>query len=157
MKNIPLVLFSVQVLKPQKKKSLAPLTFDFCLSTPIPVSPIPVFTAITYVVAWPQGDQLLGGGPWHKANLPATQWRMNCSEVQLQPLKSGSSLLRSFRAVAPQRAQNFRNSCLSSYSRLRSCLRSHLRSRLRSRRRTCSRTKGERLCCRSAVPTAQQL
>ena len=39
------------------------------------------------------------------------------------------------------RAQNFRTSCLSSYSRLRSCLRSCLRSRLRSRRRTCGRTK----------------
>ena len=43
--------------------------FDFCLSTSIPV-----LTTSTYVVAWPQGDQLLGGGPWHKANLPATQW-----------------------------------------------------------------------------------
>jgi hypothetical protein len=41
--------------------------FDFCLSTSIPV-----LTTSTYVVAWPQGDQLLGGGPWHKANLPAT-------------------------------------------------------------------------------------
>ena len=45
------------------------LTFDFCLSTLIPV-----LTTSTYVVAWPQGDQLLGGGPWHKANLPATHW-----------------------------------------------------------------------------------
>ena len=43
-------------------------TFDFCLSTSIPV-----LTTSTYVVAWPQGDQLLGGGPWHKANLPTTQ------------------------------------------------------------------------------------
>ena len=43
--------------------------FDFCLSTSIPVS-----TTSTYVVAWPQGDQLLGGGPWHKAYLPATHW-----------------------------------------------------------------------------------
>ena len=33
-------------------------TFDFCLSTSIPV-----LTTSTYVVAWPQGDQLLGGGP----------------------------------------------------------------------------------------------
>ena len=45
------------------------LSFDFCLSTSIPV-----LTTSTYVVAWPQGDQLLGGGPWHKANLPATHW-----------------------------------------------------------------------------------
>ena len=44
-------------------------TFDFCLSTSIPV-----LTTSTCVVAWPQGDQLLGGGPWHKANLPATHW-----------------------------------------------------------------------------------
>ena len=43
--------------------------FDFCLSTSIPV-----LTTSTYVVAWPQGDHLLGGGPWHKANLPATHW-----------------------------------------------------------------------------------
>ena len=33
------------------------LTFDFCLSTSIPV-----LTTSTYVVAWPQGDQILGGG-----------------------------------------------------------------------------------------------
>ena len=32
-------------------------TFDFCLSTSIPV-----LTTSTYVVAWPQGDQFLGGG-----------------------------------------------------------------------------------------------
>ena len=31
-------------------------TFDFCLSTSIPV-----LTTSTYVVAWPQGDQFLGG------------------------------------------------------------------------------------------------
>ena len=31
--------------------------FDFCLSTSIPV-----LTTSTYVVAWPQGDQILGGG-----------------------------------------------------------------------------------------------
>ena len=31
------------------------LTFDFCLSTSIPV-----LTTSTYVVAWPQGDRLLG-------------------------------------------------------------------------------------------------
>ena len=31
--------------------------FDFCLSTSIPV-----LTTSTYVVAWPQGDQFLGGG-----------------------------------------------------------------------------------------------
>ena len=43
--------------------------FDFCLSTSIPV-----LTTSTYVVAWPQGDQLLGGGPWHKANLPTAHW-----------------------------------------------------------------------------------
>ena len=36
--------------------------------------PQPVLTTSTHVVAWPQGDQLLGGGPWHKANLPATHW-----------------------------------------------------------------------------------
>ena len=36
--------------------------------------PQPVLTTSTYVVAWPQGDQFLGGGPWHKANLPATHW-----------------------------------------------------------------------------------
>ena len=34
----------------------APLTFDFCLSTSIPV-----LTTSKYVVAWPQGDQFLGG------------------------------------------------------------------------------------------------
>ena len=45
------------------------LDFYFCLSTSIPV-----LTTSTYVVAWPQGDQLLGGGPWHKANLPAAHW-----------------------------------------------------------------------------------
>ena len=33
------------------------LFFDFCLSTSIPV-----LTTSTYVVAWPQGDQFLGGG-----------------------------------------------------------------------------------------------
>ena len=33
------------------------LDFDFCLSTSIPV-----LTTSTYVVAWPQGDQFLGGG-----------------------------------------------------------------------------------------------
>ena len=32
------------------------LTFDFCLSTSIPV-----LTTSTCVVAWPQGDQFLGG------------------------------------------------------------------------------------------------
>ena len=32
-------------------------TFDFCLSTSIPV-----LTTSTCVVAWPQGDQFLGGG-----------------------------------------------------------------------------------------------
>ena len=31
--------------------------FDFCLSTSIPV-----LTTSTCVVAWPQGDQFLGGG-----------------------------------------------------------------------------------------------
>ena len=34
------------------------IDFDFCLSTSIPV-----LTTSTYVVAWPQGDQFLGGGP----------------------------------------------------------------------------------------------
>ena len=34
----------------------------------------PVLITNTYAVAWPQGDQLLGGGPWHKANLPAAHW-----------------------------------------------------------------------------------
>ena len=33
------------------------LPFDFCLSTSIPV-----LTTSTYVAAWPQGDQLRGGG-----------------------------------------------------------------------------------------------
>ena len=28
-------------------------------------------TTSTHVAAWPQGDQLLGGGAWHKAKLPA--------------------------------------------------------------------------------------
>ena len=37
-------------------KALA-LTFDFCLSTSIPV-----LTTSTHVVAWPQGDHILGGG-----------------------------------------------------------------------------------------------
>ena len=32
------------------------LTFDFCLRTSIPV-----LTTSTYLVAWPQGDQFLGG------------------------------------------------------------------------------------------------
>ena len=41
----------------------------FCLSTSIPV-----LTTSTYAVAWPQGDQLLGGGPWHKEYLPAAHW-----------------------------------------------------------------------------------
>ena len=36
---------------------VALLTFEFCLSTSIPV-----LTTSTYVVAWPQGDQFLGGG-----------------------------------------------------------------------------------------------
>ena len=53
-------------------------TIDFCLSTSIPF-----LTTSTYEVAWPQGDQL-GGGPWHKANLPATQ------EVTLFRTGSGS-------------------------------------------------------------------
>ena len=45
-------------------------SFDFCLGTSIPV-----LTTSTHVAAWPQGDQLLGGGPWHKAMiLPATHW-----------------------------------------------------------------------------------
>ena len=34
--------------------------FDFCLRTSIPV-----LTTSTYVVAWPQGDQFLGGDLWH--------------------------------------------------------------------------------------------
>ena len=33
------------------------MVFDFCFSTSIPV-----LTTSTYVVAWPQGDQILGGG-----------------------------------------------------------------------------------------------
>ena len=46
-----------------RPQDLSPLLFDFCLSTSIPA-----LTTSTYVVAWPQGDQFLGGGPWHKAN-----------------------------------------------------------------------------------------
>ena len=53
-------------LRPQVK--IRARAFDFCLSTSIPV-----LTTSTYVVAWPQGDQLLGGSPWHKAILPTTQ------------------------------------------------------------------------------------
>ena len=66
--------------------------FDFCLSTSIPV-----LTTRTYVVAWPQGDQLLGEGPWHKANLPATQLAFasvlypgRC--LASQPIHSGSEV-----------------------------------------------------------------
>ena len=43
-----------------------PLTFDFCLSTSIPV-----LTTSTCVVAWPQGDQFLGGGMWHTGPGPS--------------------------------------------------------------------------------------
>ena len=39
------------------KATVYHLPFDFCLSTSIPV-----LTTSTYVVAWPQGDQFLGGG-----------------------------------------------------------------------------------------------
>ena len=38
-------------------KTMKPLTFDLCLSTSIPV-----LITNTCVVAWPQGDQFLGGG-----------------------------------------------------------------------------------------------
>ena len=44
------------------------MAFDFALV------PQPVFTSSTHVVAWPQGDQLLGGGAWHKADPPAANW-----------------------------------------------------------------------------------
>ena len=42
---------------PYEDADTSSLTFDFCLSTSIPV-----LTTSTYVVAWPQGDQFLGGG-----------------------------------------------------------------------------------------------
>ena len=45
------------------------IDFDFCLRTSTHF-----WTTSTDEVAWPQRDQLLGGGPWHKANLPATHW-----------------------------------------------------------------------------------
>ena len=45
--------------------SLLPLTFVLVSQS--------VMTTSTYVVAWPQGDQLLGGGPWHKAISPTAQ------------------------------------------------------------------------------------
>ena len=40
--------------------------FDFCLSTSIPV-----LTTSTCVVAWPQGDQFLGGGIDQPTDRPA--------------------------------------------------------------------------------------
>ena len=43
------------------------LTFDFCLSTSIPV-----LTTSTYVVSWPQGDQFLGGDLWHTGPWPSS-------------------------------------------------------------------------------------
>ena len=209
-------------------------TFDFCLSTSIPV-----LTTSTYVVAWPQGDQLLGGGPWHKANLPATHWlslpfytpegarRLSWripaptgssqmgtprglrtpAELSPQPSfptppppvfllqlrhflpvfrpwwsasapftspaaaaaaasakdkadASAAAAAKANASVMTRAVDWLRQSrllCPAHRSRLRSCLRSRLRSRLRSHRRTCGRTKGGRLCCRSAVPNAQQL
>ena len=45
------------------------VTFDFCLSTSTHF-----WTTSTDEVAWPQGDQLLGGGLQRKAVFPATQW-----------------------------------------------------------------------------------
>ena len=39
--------------KVNRDQRLVTLTFDFCLSTSIPV-----LTTSSYVVAWPQGDQL---------------------------------------------------------------------------------------------------
>ena len=39
-------------------------TFNFVLV------PQPVLTTSTNAVAWPQGDQLLGGGPWHARARP---------------------------------------------------------------------------------------
>ena len=44
-----------------------------CYSFTFVVVPQPVLTTSTYVVAWPQGDQVPGGSPWHKAIPPTTQ------------------------------------------------------------------------------------
>ena len=41
----------------RQKPKAVDFDFDFCLSTSIPV-----LTTSTCVVAWPQGDQFLGGG-----------------------------------------------------------------------------------------------
>ena len=52
-----LVLFRTSAVAFLPGEGLGPASFDFCLSTSIPV-----LTTSTYVVAWPQGDQILGGG-----------------------------------------------------------------------------------------------
>ena len=36
--------------------------------------PQPVLTTSTYVASWPQGDQFMGGAPWHKAIFLTAQW-----------------------------------------------------------------------------------
>ena len=58
-------LFEMNEIGHQVERSL---TLAFVL---VPQS---VLTTSTHVVAWPQGDQFLGGGAWHKAILPTTQW-----------------------------------------------------------------------------------
>ena len=45
-----------QPTQPEAETTALNTAFDFCLSTSIPV-----LTTSTYVVAWPQGDQFLGG------------------------------------------------------------------------------------------------
>ena len=52
---VPVLLANVDVRRPIVVISRQ-LFFDFCLSTSIPV-----LTTSTCVVAWPQGDQFLGG------------------------------------------------------------------------------------------------
>ena len=59
----------------QPPASSRPTFPRFSLSTlTFALGPQTVSTTSTCVVAWPQGDQLLGGRPWHKANLPAAHW-----------------------------------------------------------------------------------
>ena len=90
---------------------------------------------------------LCATGPWPGRKIHATSAAVDCTCVSVL-----SSSFPSLRGVFGH--------CLNPRPRLRSRLRSRLRprlrSRLRSRRRTCGRTKGG-LCCRSAVPNAQQL
>ena len=47
--------------------SRKPIAFDFCLR-----NSIPVLTTSTHVVAWPQGDQFLGGDLWHTGPWPSS-------------------------------------------------------------------------------------